>query len=400
MPSIVGKPKSKVQFTDSKSKRLPSVSSSLKAIEATQGIKGAAYNAVANANFNLSLGGSKIPPIVNTGPEPNISSDLQPTLYANGIYDRIDIKWYDKFSRFGIIDPYNAVTGSREYLFFTKPDLHITSPGGKSINSELAGSPYFLELKERYSNVIGQLQKSSGYSSSNPFMAVLSNAVKNTLELPSISSDTIDTPSNIYGTSYSYRGSGYNSDEKVQFSLEFEDTKYLEIYQLFKAYENYERLKKIGMVTPPNIDNAPMVNGICMDYYTRTKRLHDQFAIYKIIVEDDGETIIYYAKLWGAFPKSVPRDSFSDMKTEGGLTYAVEFEAAFLDDLDPVILTDFNDLTYNYIKSTKDLPVFNFSKGIVDGRWATMPVIVRANRPTNWNGPSDMKYSYKLKWRI
>lgn len=322
-------------------------------------------------------------------------------LQASGLYNRADIAWYEKFNRFGCIDPYNALgTGSREYLFFTKPDLHITEPGEEALNPELSTNPFFTELKGRYSSVIGQLQKSSQYSSKNPFMALLSNSVKNTLELPGVSANTIDTPANIYGTSYSYRGWGYSSDEKVSFSLEFEDTKYLELYHFFKAYEEYERLKHIGQVSPPNIDKAPVVNGYCMDYYTRTKRLHDQFAIYKFIVEDDGETIVYYAKLWGVYPKSVPRDSFSDIKNDGSLVYAIEFDAAFVDDENPTILTDFNELTYDFIKNTKDLPIYNTSKRIIDGRWAAMPVITKVNKDANWLGPQSMNYTYKLKWRV
>ena len=32
---------------------------------------------------------------------------------------------FNQFARYGILDPYNEHSGSREYLFFSKPDLHI-----------------------------------------------------------------------------------------------------------------------------------------------------------------------------------------------------------------------------------------------------------------------------------
>ncbi len=357
---------------------------------------------VASKDMKPAIGGYTSKSKVEKFTPSSVMNGLEDLLNANGIYNRSDIAWYEKFSRFGCIDPYNALRGSREYLFFTKPDLHITKPGEQTLNPEISSNTFFNDLVGRYSSVIGQLQKSSNYSSKNPFMALLSNAVKNTLELPGISATTIDLPANIYGTSYSYRGWGYSSDEKVSFSLEFEDTKYLEIYNLFKAYEEYERLKHIGVISPPNIDKAPVVNGQCLDYYTRTKRLHDQFAIYKFIVEDDGETIIYYAKLWGVYPKSVPRDSFSDMKTEGGLTYAIEFDAAFVDDMNPSILTDFNQLTHAIASNgnRKDHPIYNSNKRMIDGRWSTMPVIMKAYAADGWLGPQSMNYTYKLKWRI
>jgi hypothetical protein len=90
------------------------------------------------------------------------------------------------------------------------------------------------------------------------------------------------------------------------------------------------------------------------------------------------------------------------MKTEGGLIYAVEFEAAFVDDMNPVILNDFNTLVYEQIKSTKDLPLYNAEKRRIDGSWAKFPVVARVETSdiTSWNGPKNMKHIYKLKWRI
>ena len=328
---------------------------------------------------------------------PKNLSDMNDVLWANSIYNRADIQWYSKFNRFGALDPFNAISGSREYLFFTKPDLHLVEPDTSTINPELKNQPYFDDLVKRYPSVIGQLQQSSYKGKNSPFMTILSNAVKNTLELPAVTSTTIDNPATIYGTAYNYRGWGYSSDEKIEFSLEFEDSKYLEIYNLIKAYEEYERLKHIGMVTPPNIDGG-------FNYYIKNKVLHDQFSVYKFIVEDDGETIIYFAKLWGVFFKNVPRDAFSDMKVDGGLRYAVDFEAAFIEDMNPTILTDFNQLVNKYvnINNTSDLPIYNKNKKMIDGRWATTPIIskIDTNKYTAWNGPKDMKHIYKLKWRI
>ena len=329
-------------------------------------------------------------------------SELNEVLWANNLCHRSDIVWYKKFNRFGALDPYNALGRTREYLFFTKPDLHIVEPGTNTLNPELGNQPYFAELRSRYPDVISQLQNSSSIGNGGPFMVLLSNAVKNTLELPTISSSVVDTPSTIYGTSYNYRGWGFTSDEKVEFSLEFEDTRYLEIYNLVKAYEEYERLKHIGVVTPPNIDNAPSVNGRNFNYYIKNKILHDQFSIYKFIVDEDGETIVHYSKLWGVFFKNVPRDAFSDMKVEGGLTYNVDFEAAFIDDMNPTILTDFNQLVSPYLDNTKDLPIYNQSKRMINGAWATIPVITKVSKKNNsvWNGPNTMNHIYKLKWRV
>ena len=338
----------------------------------------------------------------NIFPNNNLS-DMNDVLWANKLYSRSDIQLYQRFNRFGpLMDPYNAITGTREYLFFTKPDLNIVNPGTDTLNPELGGQVYFRELKQRFPNIIAQLQASNGIGDKGPFMILLSNMVNNTLDLPTITASTIDTPQTIYGTGYNYRGWGYTSDEKVDFSLEFRDTKYLEVYNLVKAYEEYERLKRLGLVTPPNIDNAKPENGKAFSYYIRNKILHDQFSVYKFIVDCDGESIIYYAKLWGVFFKSVPRDAFSDLKEENGITYSVDFEAAFVDDMNPSILADFNQLVSPFIRNTENLPIYNSSKRMVDGTWAKMPVITKVHRAydKNWNGPSSMNHKYKLTWRV
>ena len=231
-------------------------------------------------------------------------------------------------------------------------------------------------------------------------MTVLSNSVKNTLDLPGITAGNIETGVNIYGSSIDYRSDGYLSDEKHSFTLEFEDTKYLELYHLFKAYEEYERLKKFGIVSPPDVENTGKYTR-----YHKFRELHDQMAIYKFVLDEDYETIIYYACLYGVYFETVPRDSFSDMKVDGGLRYSISMKAAFVDDMNPQILINFNKLIKdNMIVPTTKLPVYNSQYDSVDGRWASIPLITmkpKANYAAGvWLGPNNMSHNYKLTWRI
>lgn len=335
------------------------------------------------------------------------SSDMGFVINANNVYNRADIRWYDRFNRFGCIDPFNAVTNTREYLFFTKPDLHIYEPGTTMLNPELSNYSFFVELANRYPDVIKQLQKSASTENSYdyyPFMNVLSNSVKNTLDMPEISSDDIDTSATIYGTSITYRGDGWSSDEAYEFSLEFEDTRYLELYHLFKAYDEYERLKRVGVVSPPNINNAEVIDGVSYNHYLEYKELHDQFGIYKIVVDEDYETILYYAYLCGVYPKTVPRESFSDIRTDNGLRYSISFKAQFIDDMKPYILLNFNNLVSSTMSLSghEELGIYNSEKKMVDGRWAIAPYITKKRQAESnqWLGPNSMQYEYKLRWRL
>jgi hypothetical protein len=251
-----------------------------------------------------------------------------------------------KFNRLQFRNPYNAISGTREYVFFTKFDLHITNPGTetKTLNSELGNDPYWLDANLRYKDIIKQLQLSST-SDTMPFMPILTNSIDSTLDLPAITADVTETPQTIYGTSLQYRGSSRRSDEGFDFSLEFRDNPWLSVYQLFKMYDEYEREKTLGRVTPPKYDNT---NSKSLNRYTVDRILHDQNAIYKFILEDDMETIIYYAYLCGCFPKSVPRDTFREIE-DGLIKYSVDWHAQFVDDMKPIYLSNFNQICRSYI---------------------------------------------------
>lgn len=306
-------------------------------------------------------------------------------LNSAGLYRREQIEWYSKFNRFGCIDPFNMVTTTREYIFITKPDLHIfNNRSNTELNPELAGIPLWKDAFLRYKEVLEQLQ----YSANNPkdvFINVLSNAVKNELDLPNINATEVETNENIYGTHMSYRRSSLTTDEHHEFSLEFEDTKYLEIYAYFRLYDEYCKLKDLGMVTP------------VYDSYIVNKILDDQSAVYKFIVGEDGETLLYWAKLWGVYPKTVPRDAFSSLSNlSNGLVFSVNFHSIFVDDLDPTILADFNDLVIpggGMPAPEEILPIYDFNIGGVNGEWAGLPFIAVDRNHTENNA------IYKLKWR-
>jgi len=150
------------------------------------------------------------------------------------------------------------------------------------------------------------------------------------------------------------------SDRDFDFSLEFKDSKFLEVYMFFKMYDEYERLKWLGQVSP-------------RDNYIRNRVLHDQVAIYKIITAEDGMTILYWARATGCMPLSVPRDSMSGL--DGELTFSVNWKAQFVEDMNPNILIDFNKILKSYKGNRELLPIYNRDIKQADGTWPTCPYI-------------------------
>lgn len=324
---------------------------------------------------------------------------------------------YNSHYRFGVLNDKQLLDTCREYIFFTKPQLNIykqndadgsVTSGKEKLHPGLKDYPYWQELSARYPGVIECLEGAYHNKTNplDPFNHLLSNMVQSNLDVPSLSSEMIDTPSNTYGVNYNYKGSSEASDDGFDFSLEFKDTKYLPVYHFFRAYEDYEKLKHHGVVAPARV-------------YTDNCILHDQYAIYKFLVAEDNETIIYYAKYYGVKSKSLPRDVFSNTSFDNGLSYTIDFNAAFVEDMDPQILSDFNKLALPYFNSTDckyNMDAYNDSLDTADMRPARCACVVKeedGGSPTIYRSKDGIqitdtkfmhktapgKYVYKLKWR-
>ena len=296
--------------------------------------------------------------------------------------------WYNKFTRFGIIDPYNTLTKTKEYIFITKPDLPLLNQDG-TLNIALTKFPFFIDAIKRYKDVAAQLQ--SSYGSSGPFMAMLSNAVTSTLDVPGISADMIETGTNIIGSRISYRSTSIKSDMDHDFNLEFEDTKYLDIYMLFKMYDEYEKLKWDGAI---DLVKA----GDRWKNYIINKVLHDQMTIYKFIVGDDGYRIIYWARITGCSPTSIPRDAFSDMSDVTPQKITVGWKGHFVRDMDPIILVQFNKLISEVAKNKSELPLFDPDIHAMNGAWSSTPYIDIKSVKDPYRKEANRR-EYYLRWK-
>lgn len=306
--------------------------------------------------------------------------------HSAGIFQRDEIDLFHKRYRFGILNPYSTLGNCREYLFFTKVDLNIfprdndTGIPSKTLHPYLLAQPFWrYELLEGYTDVLKLLQYS--LDSSDPFNHLLENQVQTNLDVPSMTGETVDTPTNAFGVNYAYRGSSEASDDGYDFSLEFKDTKDTVVYHYFRAYEDYQTIRSHGKIRP-------------WYPYIKNKVLYDQCGVFKFLVDmDDGESIIYYGGYIGVFPKTLPRDVFSNTNFDNGLSYSVDFHAAFYDDK-PWVLHHFNNISRSYYNSQPyQIEVYNDVMGRIDNRPAKAAYVI---------SKYDSRYKrdvYKLKWR-
>ena len=310
---------------------------------------------------------------------------LSNTINRNLLFNSEDAKWYTRFNRYGWINPFDTDQVVKEFLFFTKPDLYIFEGNTMdSLNPQLSSqSPFFNEAHARHKKALSQLQYTVKDEDSqyNPFMCLLSNAVTSKMDLPTISSDTQDSTANIYGTTIQYRTHTLKSDNAFDFSLSFTDTAYLEIYTMVKAYDEFVRMMKLGEVS-------------IKKKYIENHVDPTQFSVYKFLVGSDGETILYYAKATGVYFTDVPRGEFGDPGNDG-FKYSLSFHSNFIEDNNPLIITEFNLITKGK-ESSSFLPVYDGNGA--NNKWGKWPYITMVGRDDKRVQRRKVGYDYRLKW--
>ena len=316
-------------------------------------------------------------------------------------------RMYDSIFRFGAFNTDSYFHNGKEFLFFTRPDLNIfatdnagnLSEGTLQLNPGLTNG-FWQDVASSKKRIIAELQSSYARIRNkkfyDPFNHLLQNQCNSNLDIPSLSANAVETSTNMYGVGFSYRGSSEESDDQVEFSLEFKDTRWLDIYYYFKTFEEYETEKHHGTVRPAR----PYINN---------RIIHDQFSIYKFIVAEDMETLVYWGKMYGVMPMSLPRDTFSTDNFDNGLSHSINFKAAFYEDMRPEILSEFNNLCkeyWDYLGSQGngcDIGIYNPILGRTDGRWPKCAHILTldgtGSSPDKIAQVSPNGYRYKLAWR-
>lgn len=328
------------------------------------------------------------------------NSLLRRTMNAAGIYNKQDMRFNDTFYRTKRIDPYFFVEGGNEMLFFVKPDLNIlkdsntlangvgiyTPYGGTAkkvaASAGVANDPYFNYLMENgyYDTVLANLTYQGDTKNIRPFVMMLSNRKTSNMDVPDIMVEEMETAQNLYGTRILYPKSSMKSDEDAEFSIEFEDDQYLDIYHYFKAYNRYRDLKWEGLVNPRT-------------EYIENKVLHDHMGIFKFILDTDGETILYWAYATGVYPKSISRSSFNEIQDKGSLKITVSFKlSGWFTDMDPITLIHFNMLMQRQLggkPSTNNVAdIYDEEIGAVSGEalkgFYTAPGNIDSNGRRRW----------------
>jgi len=348
---------------------------------------------------------SKIQKIIN-----NNKAEIKAVQEVHGLYDESKAVWRSKFARIGYFDLYTPIGKTKEYLFFTRPNLNLCKDQNGTLDDAIiANSPFIREVHMKHRDIVVALCNNVRSVFNSPFIPILTNACRNTLDLPNIQAKDEEFGANQFGTKIYFQGHSFDSDENHDFTLEFEDTRYLEVYNMFKVMTEYNNLKKLGLVKPKH---NYFVSG---NPKARRPTLYDQIAIFKITVAEDGETILSYAKAIGTYSKGAPREALSEIKE--GIIYSVNFKANFIEDNNPVILEEFNNLVemcmfgkmnpkqmeetreedptkdYLYSGPWRNIEMYDTKRGMPTSEWADLPYITRVR---DISGRAT--HVFKLRW--
>ena len=317
---------------------------------------------------------------------------------------------FSRFSRYGYIDAANEfITGTREYVFFSKPDLHLIE--GNSIYVPLMTNSFLMEAFNHYrysfyslqqtfsgggNSLPGQIGVMSANSSSKfdphcKYIPLLSNMVTSTLDLGDITASDVENNRNLYQINTTYREGSLASDLQYDFSLEFKDTKYLDVYMLFKIYDEYCRHKYYADIEPTKED------------YIINRIYPEAISIWKVIV-DDTDRIVYWAKAIGCTPMSVPRGSLSNFENQ--IKFTINWKAQFVKDMDPINLMELNHLSELSMHGNKPS---SFALPSAGETWVGYPYVIRdegssgnfrthARTGDNGDGRTTPDSFYKLVW--
>lgn len=288
-----------------------------------------------------------------------------------GIYSRKNLRKFDRFYPYGYMET-DTDGLYREYIFFTKPHLNI--------ESMKYNSPYYYKfIKESYPHICNLLSSGGG-----GFIPLLTNSHTITsssgVDIPDAISMENETMSNVYGAMIKYKGHSLESRYNKEFTVEFSDSSFLDVYMLFHIWEQYSTMKNLGLVQTYDQYRAP------------ANILDDQVSAFIIKTGDDNEHIVYMGKWTGVFPTNTPSSVFTTMEG-GAIKMSIQFESFLYEDKTPEIIFDFISVSGG--NKQKERPMY---KGDYVGAGTTFDSYHRVS-PFIVKGKLHGRSVYKLKWR-
>jgi hypothetical protein len=248
-----------------------------------------------------------------------------------GSVDSLVAKNSTLYNRFKVPVPDIALAKTFGHVFFTRPDCNILNYLGSNtyeLTKTVANNSDFkLEFKNR-KELLMQLCSTVGFD--HDFMMLPSNQVTS-FETRDRSLNTDVYGRNFYGYTIAYGKTIDSSVAASDVSISFSEDKNLSILRLHQLWINYIDGVKKGVYRPN-------------DNHLFNKELDYAASCYYILCGENGEDIIYWAKLYGIFPTNVPDSVLSWTKGEqlSNPSMSITYQYSWKRDNEVELITEFN----------------------------------------------------------
>ena len=297
---------------------------------------------------------------------------------------RTTYKFAHQFDRFKTPNFGDLLVNAYGHVFFTRPDCRILTYNGNSrysLTDNVENNNLFRDAYQNHLDILKQLVQDTEFS--NQFMYYLSNKADGF----DLSDKTLDTESygkNLFGHEVVYGRHTEKSKTAGTFSIPYNDTRNLDIYNLHNYWIHYIEGVYRGTIQPLRMNIVQKI----LDYVC---------SVYYFVTAEDNETIIYWTKFYGVFPTNTPDSILSwEMGTpiqnpKATINYAYSWRS--MDD-DPKVLLDFNNnSSYGGLSNDfKYQRTYEPDRMGLGSTWVGAPFVEKL--PLK-NGT----YEYKLRWR-
>ena len=257
------------------------------------------------------------------------------------LYTWNDSKHITKINRFKLM-PTNSGLATKSFIFMTRPDLHLfdedesTGVISGNMNPDLKRLPtfkYIAHLQNSCQRIMGSLQYSTRTADRiTPWLSIISNQATGYSPV-NREMDVTEIGETFHGNKIVYVEPTFRHKIAGTVTIPFRERRDLSLYYTLKMWIEYMQAVTLGRCSPRRKYIVDMI----LDYAV---------SLYFIQTDETMENILYWEKLVGVIPLTVPDDFFEwDEKNHSkNMEYSINFAYSFRVVQDEMSLCEINNL--------------------------------------------------------
>lgn len=249
----------------------------------------------------------------------------------------------NRINRFRLL-PTDSGLSTRSFIFMTRPDLNLFDRDANGnlidgqMNPDLKRLPTFKYIARlrRIGAIMGMLESSSsnwaGSNNRTPWLSIITNQATGYSPIPR-EMDTVEVGETFHGNKIIYAEPTFNYKIAGTIDIPFRERRDLSLYYTLKMWIDYIQAVTLGRASP----KREYIQDMILDYAT---------SIYFIQTDETMENILYWEKLVGVIPLTVPDNFFEwDEKTLAkNMEYTIKFAYSMRVVQDEMSLFEINNL--------------------------------------------------------